>query len=120
MQCFQEQRYPLLSVYAVFSRAALPIAIGVCSVFKSSATHSYRRMQCYQEQRYPFLSVYAVFSSVQTMVYGFLTCAQMLMHAIVHGGCTDTVRESVLEVDWEKNPLLRMRLETRVSTAPGF
>ena len=30
---------------------------------------------------------------------GFLTCAQTLMHAIAHGGCTDTVRESALEVD---------------------
>ena len=28
-----------------------------------------------------------------------LTCAQMLMHAITHGGCTDTARESALKVD---------------------
>ena len=28
---------------------------------------------------------------------GFVTCAQLLMHAIAHGGCTD--RESALEVD---------------------
>ena len=28
-----------------------------------------------------------------------LTCAQMLMHAIAHGGCRDTVRESALKVD---------------------
>ena len=27
---------------------------------------------------------------------GFLTCAQMLLRAIAHGGCTDTVRESAL------------------------
>ena len=30
---------------------------------------------------------------------GFLTCAQMLMHVIAHGGCTDTIRESALHVD---------------------
>ena len=55
-----------------------------------------------QEQRYPFLSVCAVFSCIQIFVWlGFLTCAQMimLMHAIAHGGCTETVRESALEVD---------------------
>ena len=55
-----------------------------------------------KEQRYPFLSVCAVFSCVQIFVWlGFLTCAQMimLMHAIAHGGCTETVRESALEVD---------------------
>ena len=26
-------------------------------------------------------------------------CAQMLMHATVHWGCTDTIRESALKVD---------------------
>ena len=30
---------------------------------------------------------------------GSLTCAQMLMHAIAYGSCTDTVRESALKVD---------------------
>ena len=47
-------------------------------------------------------SVRVVFSCIQTLVgcqcLGFLTCAQMLMHAIAHGGCADTVRESALEV----------------------
>ena len=36
---------------------------------------------------------------------------RMLMYAIVHGGCTDTVRESALEVDWEKNPLPHLGFE---------
>ena len=31
--------------------------------------------------------------------WGSLTCAQMLMHAIAREGCTDTVRESALNVD---------------------
>ena len=36
----------------------------------------------------------------------------MLMHAIVHGGCTDTVRESALKVDSGKeNPLPNRGLE---------
>ena len=35
----------------------------------------------------------------------------MVMHATAHGGCTDTVRESALEVDWEKNPLPHRGLE---------
>ena len=42
---------------------------------------------------------------------GFLTCEQILMHVIVHRGCTDTVRESALEADWEKNPLLHWGLK---------
>ena len=39
------------------------------------------------------------------MCLGFLTCLHKLMHGITHGGCTDTVRESALEVDWKKNPM---------------
>ena len=31
--------------------------------------------------------------------WGFLTCTQMLMHAIAHGVCPDAVRESSLVVD---------------------
>ena len=41
----------------------------------------------------------------------------MLMHAIAHRGCTDTVRESALEFDSRrKTP----GPQTRISTAPGF
>ena len=54
----QEQRYPFLSVCAVFS--TLPIPVGVCSIF--NATHSCRCVQYFQ--RYPFLSVCAVFSTL--------------------------------------------------------
>ena len=44
---------------------------------------------------------------------GFLMCVQMLIHAIAHGGCTITVRESALKVGsgrkilcltWDSNP----------------
>ena len=74
---------------------------------KSSATHS---CQCVCV----CVCVCAVFPCVQTMVWlqclGFLTCAQMMMHAIAHGGCMDSVRESALKV-WEKNPLPHWELE---------
>ena len=42
---------------------------------------------------------------------GFLTCAHMLMHAIAHGGCTDTVRVCTESWLWEKNPLSHRGLE---------
>ena len=62
-----------------------------------------------QEQRYLFLLGCAVFlcpdNGTAASAWDFLTCAQMLMHAIAHGGCTDTVRESAQEVDCEKSPL---------------
>ena len=43
-------------------------------------------------------------------------CTEMLIHAIAHGEggggcCTDTVRESALKVDWEKNPLPHRGIE---------
>ena len=67
------------------------------------------KLQQLQEQRYLLLTVHAVFLCVQTKVWlpmpGILICTQMLVHVIAHESCTDTVRESALEVDWEKNPL---------------
>ena len=67
----------------------------------------------YSSRKDPFLSVCAVLSCVQTMVWlpEFLTCTQMLMHAIAHGGCTDTVRESALKVDTGKKSLAARGLE---------
>ena len=35
----------------------------------------------------------------------------MLMHAIAHGGCANTVRESALKADWETNPVHHLGLE---------
>ena len=47
----------------------------------------------------------------------FVTCAKMLMHAIAHRGCMDTVRESALEFDSRrKTP----GPQTHTCTAPGF
>ena len=37
-------------------------------------------------------------SGMADSVWGLLTCAQMLMDAIAHGGRTDTVSESALSV----------------------
>ena len=73
---------------------------------KSSAAHF---CQCVQEQCCPFLSVCAIFLCIQTMVrlqfWGFLMCTQTLIHAIVLGSCTDTVREVALEVNSGENLL---------------
>ena len=44
-------------------------------------------------------------------VRDLLTCAQMLMHEIAHEGCPDTVRESTLLPDCEKNLLRHRRLD---------
>ena len=58
---------------------------------KSSATHSYNCVQYFH---------------VSKLV------SQTVMHAIAHGGCMDTVRESALEADpGEKNPLPHQGLE---------
>ena len=62
---------------------------------KSSATHSYQCVQYFRGSRQCY----------DWQCLGFLTCAQMLMHATSHGGYTDTVRQYALEVDWEKSPL---------------
>ena len=61
-----------------------------------------------QEQRYnPFLSVCAVFPCVQTMVRLPVLGTVDVRTAVdacdcTHGGCADTVRESALEVDLER------------------
>ena len=41
------------------------------------------------------------------------------MHAIAHGGCTDTVRESALKLTLGEKSLAAPRTRTRVSIAPG-
>ena len=46
---------------------------------------------------------------------GFLTCAQMLMHVIARGGCTDSVKESALKITSR-----RKRTWTCISIVPGF
>ena len=77
---------------------------------KKSATHSY---QC----------VFNISGCtiVWLPVFGVLTYAQMLMHAIADGGCTDSVRGPALEVDSERERVLDVpRTRTRVSIAPGF
>ena len=51
--------------------------------------------------------------SVQTVIglsmLGIIMCTHMLMHAIACAGCFNTIRESALKVDWEKNPLTHWR-----------
>ena len=76
---------------------------------KSSATRSCRCLEHFRvsKQSYGF------------QCWGFLTCAQMLMHAIAHGGCTDTVRESTVELG-EKKSLPRRGLEPASKLRPAF
>ena len=42
----------------------------------------------------------------------------MLMHAIAYEGCTDTVSESALIVDWVKNPSPHRGTQTYLSGVP--
>ena len=53
------------------------------------ATHSYECVQYFGVSRQGY----------GCQCLGFLTYAQMLMHAIAQGGCMDTLRKSALEVD---------------------
>ena len=81
---------------AAAARAALPIPTSVCSSFVCRK----EREQKKKRKRYG------------RQCLGFLTFQQMLMHAIAHCGCRDTVRESVLEGSarnipcrtWDSNP----------------
>ena len=57
------------------------------SSHKSSATHFYRCVQYFRVSKQWY--------GCQSL--GFLTSAQMVMHAIAYAGCTDTVRESALK-----------------------
>ena len=70
---------------------------------KSNATHSHRRVQYFRVSKQWY----------GCQCWGFSRCAQILTHAIAHGGCRDTVRKSALEADsgrkipcctWDSNP----------------
>ena len=92
------------------------------SIYSSSLSHagnsghlSWMRLQLHQEQRYPLLPLCAVFLSVRQwhgcQCLGYLTCAQMLMHAIAGRGCTKTSESW----PWAWNLLLHWGKETCVS-----
>ena len=102
VQCFPVSVCAVFSCVGVCGIFLCPCVryfpVGVCSVFLC------RCVQCFP------VSVCAVFSCVRVCsiflcrcvwlpVPGILTCARILMHAIAHGGCTDYVRGSALEVD---------------------
>ena len=67
--------WPYLGKATTAARAALPIPNSACGIFVCPN----KRYGC--------------------QCLGSLTCAQMLVHAIAHEGCTDTVGESALKVD---------------------
>ena len=48
-------------------------------------------------------------------MFGFSTCAQMLVHAIAHGGCTDTIKESALKLTLGEKSLAAPGTLTQVS-----
>lgn len=76
------------------------------SSHKSSATHSYRCMQYFRVSKH--------WCGCHCQCLGFLSCARllMLMHAIAQGVCTNTVKESALQVGCgRKNPLLHLGIE---------
>ena len=75
---------------------------------KSSATHSYRCLQCFRVSK-PWYGCQCL---------DFSTCVQTTMHAMAC--CTDTVRESALEVYLGRKIRCRTGARTRVSIAPGF
>ena len=65
----------------------------------------------------------AVSAQVLCIPYNHAPChyIQMLMNAIAHGACADTVKRVCTENQlWKKNPLPHRGLGTCVSIAPGF
>ena len=91
-----------------YSRAALPIPISVCSSFVCPSNG--------MAARFGTLGF-----GIGIGILGFVTCAQMLTHAIDHWGCTATVKESALKGDWEKKSLAAPGTRTRVRLfASGF
>ena len=68
-------RLPYLSQAKAAATAVLPVPNGACGIFVCPN------------------------KGMATNAWDFLTCAQMLMHVIAYGGCTDTVRESALKAD---------------------
>ena len=82
------------------ARAALAISASVCSIFECPNNG----MVC----------------------FGFLTFAQMLMHAIAHEGCTNIVSEPGLEGESEKKEKKEKKRRKKLAAsetrtrAPGF
>ena len=80
---------------------------------KSSATHS-----CHCEQHQFHLSR----QRYGCQCVGFVTCMQMLMHAIAHMGCMVTIRESALKIDPGREIPFRMgdSVPRQYCLLPGF
>ena len=58
----------------------------------------------------PGVLVYLIHRTL-TWATGSITCTQLSVHAITHGGLRTHVRESALNGDWEKNPLPHRGIE---------
>ena len=83
------------------ARAVLPISAIVLIKFRVSEQWYGSRSVKDGEPRTSTSTLTQLLSSgwYGCQCWGFLTFAEMLMHAISDGGCTDTVRESALKDD---------------------
>ena len=108
IECTQMKQ--IMFVYILYCFIVLCGKFGLPYLDKAQQPH---------EQYYPFLSVCAVLSCAETMVrlpvFGFSTCAQMLVHAIAHGGCPDTIKESALKFTQGEKSLAAPGTLTQVS-----
>ena len=59
----------------------------------------FKVLYCPLRQMQVALPAYGTAATKAAWCSGSLTCADMLLHAIAHGGCSDTVRQSALEAD---------------------
>ena len=85
---------PYLGKATAAARAALPIPNSACGIF--ACPDKRYGCQCLES----------------------LTSAQMLMPAIAHEGCTDTVKESALKVDSGRKSLAAPGIRTRLGGVP--
>ena len=104
-------------------RACVHVCVCVCVYFivpcgKFGSPYLGKAQQP-QEQRYPFLVV-CQNNGMAANVWDLVTCAQMLMHEIAHGGDVPTPPESALELTLGEKSLAAPGTRTRVSIAAGF
>ena len=91
-KCFTEQgclQLPFLSLLFFFFLCALHLPSGKFGLsYLGKATAAARAALPIAN------SVCGILGSKQSQCLGSLTCTQMLMYVIAHGGCMDTIRES--------------------------
>ena len=107
----EEQRYIKAIINSFFQGFGSSREVLVASqIHKSSATHSNHCVWYFRVSKH--------WCSCQCL--GFLTFAQMLMHALANGDCTNTARESALKVDSGRIVPCRTEKSKPFSIAPDF